>query len=165
VGAKKTVKWNNGIDRLEMALDDENIDIPAKLGARWESMAVAGLSITRTAMSNGVKVQLEGVFDIMASAVPVTEKDSRIHNYGLTEDDCLAHLDIGFKFHDLTDNVHGVLGQTYRSDYVNKLSLRTSMPVMGGATRYVSSDIFATDCPVARFGRHDGISMVTTRES
>jgi hypothetical protein len=164
VGAKKTVKWNSDIDRLEMTLDDEPIDIPAKLGARWESTSVVGLSITRTAIANGIRVQLVGVFDIMASAVPVTEKDSRIHNYGVAEDDCLAHLDIGFKFHDLTDNVHGVLGQTYRSDYVNKLSLRTSMPVMGGATSYVSSDIFATDCLVARFGRHDGISMVATRD-
>ncbi|XP_047055974.1 uncharacterized protein LOC124662136 [Lolium rigidum] len=164
VGAKKTVKWNGGIDRLEMTLDDEPIDIPAKLGAGWESTSVVGLSITRTAIANGIRVQLVGVFDIMASAVPVTEKDSRIHNYGVVDDDCLAHLDIGFKFHDLTDNVHGVLGQTYRSDYVNKLSLRTSMPVMGGATSYLSSDIFATDCLVARFGRHDGISMVATRD-
>ncbi|CAM0885349.1 unnamed protein product [Alopecurus aequalis] len=165
VGAKKTVKWNGDIDRLEMALDDEPIEIPSKLGARWESMAVTGLSITRTAMANGVRVQLLGVFDIMASVVPITEKDSRIHNYGVAEDDCLAHLDIGFKFHDLTDNVHGVLGQTYRPDYVNKLSMRTSMPVMGDATRYVSSDIFATDCPVSRFGRRDGLSMVTARDS
>ena len=150
------MKWNGDNDRLEMALDDETMDIPARLGAQWESTSVSGLSITRTAMANSVRVQLLGVFDIMASAVPVTEKDSRIHNYGVPEHDCLAHLDIGFKFHDLTDDVHGVLGQTYRPDYVNKLSLRTSMPVMGGATSYVSSDIFATDCPVARFGRRDG---------
>uniref|UniRef100_A0ACD6AI30 Uncharacterized protein n=1 Tax=Avena sativa TaxID=4498 RepID=A0ACD6AI30_AVESA len=167
IGAKKTIKWNADIDHLEMTLDDdETINIPAKLGARWDSTTVAGLSITRTAMANGVRVQLEGVFDIMASAVPITEKDSRIHNYGVAEDDCLAHLDIGFKFHDLTENVHGVLGQTYRPDYVNKLSLRTSMPVMGGATSYVSSDIFATDCPVSRFGRHHGITMaITPRDS
>ncbi|XP_037410634.1 uncharacterized protein LOC119273636 [Triticum dicoccoides] len=165
VGAKKTVKWNNRVDHLEMALDDETIDLPAKLDARWESAAVAGLTITRTATTNGIRVQLKGVFDIMASVVPVTEKDSRIHNYGVTEEDSLAHLDIGFKFHDLTDDVHGVLGQTYRSDYINKLRVSASMPVMGGITSYVSSDIFATDCAVARFGRRTSISMVASSDS
>jgi hypothetical protein len=79
----------------------------------------------------------------------------------VTEDDCLAHFDLGFRLYDLTDDVHGVLGQTYRSDYVNRLSVSANMPVMGGASTYVSSDIFATDCKVARFGRHAGISMVT----
>jgi hypothetical protein len=45
-----------------------------------------------------------------------TDEDSRIHHYGVTEDDSLAHFDLGFKFYDLTDNVHGVLGQTYRTN-------------------------------------------------
>jgi hypothetical protein len=99
----------------------------------------------------------------MANVVPITEQDSRIHNYGVTEEDSLAHLDLGFKFYDLSDDVHGVLGQTYRSDYVNNLSVSASMPVMGGAPSYVVSDIFSTDCAVARFGRRAGISMVTGR--
>ncbi|TVU37017.1 hypothetical protein EJB05_18980, partial [Eragrostis curvula] len=164
MGAQKTAKWNNDVDRLEMALDDEPIRIPAEAGARWESVVVPGLSVTRTATTNGVSVQLKGVFDIVANAVPITEEDSRIHNYGVTEDDSLAHLDIGFKFYDLTDNVHGVLGQTYRSDYINQLSVSSNMPIMGGAPKYVASDIFATDCAVARFdASRAGISMVTVR--
>jgi len=108
-------------------------------------------------------VQLEGVFDVVANAVPITQEDSRVHNYGVTEeDDSLAHLDLGFRFFGLTDYVHGVLGQTYRSDYVHRLSVSSNMPVMGGAPKYVSSDIFTTDCAVARFGAA-GISMVTSR--
>ncbi|KAF7040691.1 hypothetical protein CFC21_050578 [Triticum aestivum] len=163
MGAQKTIEWNNDIDRLEMALDGAPIEIPANLGATWESDIVPGLTVTRTAVTNGVRVQLQGVFDIMAKVVPISEEDSRIHNYGVTKDDSLAHLDIGFKFNNLTEDVHGVLGQTYRSDYVNKLSVSANMPVMGGATRYVSSGIFATDCEVARFGHHVGISMVTAQ--
>ncbi|CAO2196097.1 unnamed protein product [Urochloa humidicola] len=161
LGAAKTAKWSSDVDRLELALDDEQVSIPAEAGARWESSTVPGLSITRTTAANGVRVQLAGVLDIMASVVPITQEDSRIHNYGVTDDDSLAHLDLGFKFYDLTDNVHGVLGQTYRSDYVNHMSVTTNMPIMGGAPNYVSSDIFATDCAVARFG--GAISMVTAK--
>ncbi|KAF0893763.1 hypothetical protein E2562_029659 [Oryza meyeriana var. granulata] len=159
----KTAKWSNDVDRLELAFDGAPVDVSAELGARWESAAVPGLTVTRTAATNGVRVQLAGVFDIMANVVPITEQDSRIHNYGVTEEDSLAHLDLGFKFYDLSDDVHGVLGQTYRSDYVNKLSVSANMPVMGGAPSYVVSDIFSTDCAVARFGRRAGISMVTGR--
>ncbi|VAH86127.1 unnamed protein product [Triticum turgidum subsp. durum] len=112
---------------------------------------------------------LELAFDDMPIEIPTaidaqwqsTTKDSRIHNYGVTEDDSLAHFDIGFKFHSLTNNVHGVLGQTYRTDYVNKLSVSANMPIMGGTSSYVTSDIFSTDCKVTRFGRSSGISMVT----
>ncbi|XP_052139991.1 uncharacterized protein LOC127759805 [Oryza glaberrima] len=165
IGALKTAKWNSDVDRLELAFDGAPVDVPAELGARWESAAVPGLTVIRTAATNAVRVQLAGVFDIMANVVPITEQDSRIHNYGVTEEDSLAHLDIGFKFYDLSDDVHGVLGQTYRSDYVNKLSVSASMPVMGGAPSYVASDIFSTDCAVARFGRRASISMVTARAS
>uniref|UniRef100_A0A0D9VAS1 Uncharacterized protein n=1 Tax=Leersia perrieri TaxID=77586 RepID=A0A0D9VAS1_9ORYZ len=167
MGALKTAKWNNDVDRLELAFDGTPIDVPAQLGARWESAIVPGLTLTRTAATNGVRVQLAGVFDIMANVVPITERDSRVHNYGVTKEDSLAHLDLGFKFYDLSDDVHGVLGQTYRSDYVNRLSVSASMPLMGGAPSYVASDIFSTDCAVARFGRNinTGISMVTARAS
>jgi hypothetical protein len=100
---------------------------------------------------------------IMANVVPVSE-DSRIHNYSVTEDDSLAHFDLGFKFYDLTDNVHDVLGQTYHTDYVNQLSVSSKIPVIGGASKYLPSDIFATDCSVARFcATNAGISMVTAR--
>jgi hypothetical protein len=55
-----------------------------------------------------------------------------------------------------------MLEQTYHSDYVNQLSVSANMPIMGGAPKYVSSDIFATDCAVARFAGA-GISMVTAK--
>ncbi|KAF7033758.1 hypothetical protein CFC21_044832 [Triticum aestivum] len=162
MGAQKTTKWKNDVDRLELNLDGESFNIATDIGAKWQSTVVPGLTVTRTTVTNGVRVQLKGVFDIMAKVVPITQEDSRVHNYGVTDDDSLAHLDIGFKFYDLTDDVHGVLGQTYRPDYVNKLSVSASMPVMGGVASYISSDIFSTDCKVARFGLSTGISMVTT---
>ncbi|KAF7040689.1 hypothetical protein CFC21_050576 [Triticum aestivum] len=166
MAAQKTVEWDSDVDRLELAFDGMPIDIPTEVDAEWQSTIVPTLTITRTSATNGIRVQLKGVFDILANVVPITEKDSRIHNYGVTEEDSLAHFDIGFKFHAFTDDVHGVLGQTYRTDYVNKLSVTANMPIMGGAASYVSSDIFSTDCKVARFGRSRGaISMTTTKAS
>jgi hypothetical protein len=59
-----------------------------------------------------------------------------------------------------------VLGQTYRTDYVNRLNVTAKMPVMGGADTFRSSGLFDADCAVARFvgrnnGDGDGIAMVT----
>ncbi|KAF8642190.1 hypothetical protein HU200_067453 [Digitaria exilis] len=144
VGARKTARWDSDVDRLDLALDGDRIDIPTEAGAAWES--VPGLTVTRTAATNGVRVQLRGVLDVVANVVPVTAEDSRVHGYGvtMTDDDCLAHLDLGFSFHGLTDDVHGVLGQTYRPNYyVNRFH--------GVMPDYVASDIFATDCAVTRF--------------
>uniref|UniRef100_A0ACD6ALV0 Uncharacterized protein n=1 Tax=Avena sativa TaxID=4498 RepID=A0ACD6ALV0_AVESA len=165
MAAQRTVKWDDDVDRLELTFDGMPIDIPDEIDVEWKSSTVPALTVSRTSMTNGVKVVLKGVFEVSAKVVPITEEDSRIHNYGVTEDDTLAHFDLAFKFYDLTDDVHGVLGQTYRTDYVNKLSVSANMPIMGGGPNYVSSDIFATDCKVARFGRQAGISMITTRAS
>ncbi|KAM0880831.1 hypothetical protein ACQ4PT_033306 [Festuca glaucescens] len=160
LGAVHSAKWNPDVDHLDIAFDDERVVLPRAVGARWSPAAAPALSVTRTSPANDVVVELRGVFRLVASAVPITAQESSVHNYGVTADDCLAHLDLGFKFQALSDDVHGVLGQTYRSDYVSKLNVAAKMPVMGGAEDYVSSGLFATDCAVARFGR-SGIAMVT----
>lgn len=53
----------------------------------------------RTRAAVGVVVELTGMFRITANAVPITEEDSRAHTYGLRDGDCLAHLDLAFKFY------------------------------------------------------------------
>ncbi|KAL5202655.1 hypothetical protein ABZP36_013607 [Zizania latifolia] len=151
--------WDPAADHLALIFDDDRVDLPKQDGARWSPPTAPELSVTRTAQANGIVVELKGVFRIVANAVPITREESRIHNYGVTDDDCLVHLDLGFKFQALTDDVHGVLGQTYRSDYVNRLNVSAKMPVMGGAANFVSTGLFATDCAVARFG---GISATAT---
>ncbi|XP_072950359.1 uncharacterized protein [Typha angustifolia] len=153
IGAQKTVTWDNDVDRLVITFDDQPVYIQTEEKARWASSSSPALSITRTKMANGVVVELEGKFMIMVNAVPITEEDSRVHNYGVTPDDSLAHLDLAFKFYSLSNDVHGVLGQTYRPDYVNKMDVRAKMPVMGGAPNFSSSNLFSVDCHVTRFGR------------
>jgi hypothetical protein len=163
IGVEKTMTWDDSIDRLVITFDGERIDIPTDMKAKWIPTTVPSLFITRTAETNGIIVELRGVFTIIGKAVPITKKESDLHNYGVTPEDSLAHLDLSFKFHALSDDVHGVLGQTYRPDYVNKLDVRKNMPVMTGAANYSSSTIFAIDCAVARFHGKTEIAMVTEK--
>ncbi|OEL30749.1 hypothetical protein BAE44_0008233 [Dichanthelium oligosanthes] len=152
VGARKTAVWDDEADRLAIVFDGAPVEVQGVANARWSSAPPSSrLSVTRTKAANGVVVELAGVFKITANAVPITEEDSRVHNYGLGEGDCLAHLDLAFKFYSLSDDVHGVLGQTYRSSYVNRLDVSAKMPVMGGERDFAASGLFATDCSVSRF--------------
>ncbi|XP_062185305.1 uncharacterized protein LOC133888925 [Phragmites australis] len=159
LGVRRTVSWDGAVDRLAITFDGAPVPLAAVAGASWSPSSAPALSIFRTGPANGVVVRLDGRFRIVANAVPVTEEDSRIHGYGLTPDDSLAHLNVAFKFYSISSDVHGVLGQTYRPDYVSAgVDAGAKIPVMGGAGRYQVSGIFATDCEVARFAGVDGLA-------
>ncbi|RXH83452.1 hypothetical protein DVH24_005705 [Malus domestica] len=152
IGAKTTSTWDDSNDRLSLSVDGQTISLPDSEGANWQSILSAGaLSITRTKNTNSVEIEAEGNFKIKAVVVPITEKESLIHNYGVTEEDCFAHLDLSFKFYALSGEVSGVLGQTYASNYVSRVKMGVVMPVLGGDKEFASSTIFASDCEVARF--------------
>jgi hypothetical protein len=153
LGAQKTSTWDDSVDRLALSFNGEPITLHESEGATWES---SGVSIVREASTNNIIVEVEGKFRITAKVVPITEEDSRIHNYGITKDDCFAHLDLGFKFFSLSNEVSGVLGQTYKPDYVSRVNIGAKMPIMGGGKEYKTTSLFSHDCSVTRFVGNDG---------
>lgn len=52
----------------------------------------------------------------------------------------------------MTGTVDGVLGKTYRDDYVSRVKMGVVMPVIGGEREYATTSIFATDCLASKFG-------------
>ncbi|KAF8021826.1 hypothetical protein BT93_G2078 [Corymbia citriodora subsp. variegata] len=157
VGAKRASSWDDEVIHMNIILDGTPVSLPAKEGYAWRPPVAASspaLSISRTGGTNSLALNVEGNFRITMTVVPITAEESRVHGYNITDDDCFAHLELGFKFYNLTDTVDGVLGRTYRKNYVSKAKPDAVMPVMGGMDKCATSSILATDCLVSWFGRH-----------
>ena len=152
VAAKTTTIWDDNLDRLALSFDDMPIHLPNNDGSKWRTPIAPRVSITRTGDRNRVVVEDKENFRVNAVVVPITAEESRVHSYNITDEDCFAHLELGFKFYKLTNGVAGVLGQTYRRNYVSKAKMGVAMPVLGGLHKFSSSSIFATDCPASQFG-------------
>ncbi|KAE8645855.1 formin-like protein 20 [Cucumis sativus] len=157
IAAQKTDVWDDSIDRLNIVLDDHPMALPISEGSQVQHPTEnPTVIIVRLAATNHVMVEAKGLFRITAKVVPITKEDSRIHNYGIEEGDSFAHLDVGFKFFELSEDVNGVLGQTYGAGYVSSINVKAAMAVMGRGKEFETSSLFAADCAVSRFGG-DGI--------
>ncbi|XP_075498131.1 uncharacterized protein LOC142536726 [Primulina tabacum] len=152
VAAQKTSTWDQKVDHLVISVDDKPVSLPTVADSKWDSNnTVNELSISRTSDTNGVVIEVVDKLRITTHVVPITSQESKVYGYDINDDDCFAHLEVSFKFYNLSDVVDGVLGQTHSSTYESKIKLSAVMPVMGGTYKYKTSSIFDPNCAVSRF--------------
>ncbi|KAF3776477.1 hypothetical protein EJ110_NYTH48182 [Nymphaea thermarum] len=151
LGAKKVARWDDAVDQLVIGFDGEPLSLPTTENAEWTA-ADSSLTITRSgSTTNEVVLEAPNNFRIAAKVAYITKQDSKVHRYGIPDDNCFAHLDLAFRFYSLTGSVNGVLGQTYADNYKSRAKIGLKMPVLGGDREFSSSGLFTTDCAVARF--------------
>ncbi|KAK6132729.1 hypothetical protein DH2020_033534 [Rehmannia glutinosa] len=100
----------------------------------------------RESSTNSVIVSVAEIVEIGVNAVPITKEDDRVHKYQIPSDDCFSHLEVQFKFFDLSRAVEGVMGRTYRPNYESRSRLGVAMAVVGGENEYRTTTLFAADC-------------------
>ncbi|CAH8363759.1 unnamed protein product [Eruca vesicaria subsp. sativa] len=148
--AAKSASWDNEVDHLKFTFDGQDLSVPEETLFTWYSPN-KDIKIERVTMRNSVIVTIKDKAEIMVNVVPVTKEDDRIHNYKVPSDDCFAHLEVQFKFFNLSPNVDGILGRTYKPDFQNPAKPGVAMPVVGGEDSFKTSSLLSNDCKTCIF--------------
>ncbi|GLT66951.1 hypothetical protein SLA2020_392910 [Shorea laevis] len=152
--ANRVAQWDDNVDALSIKWDGEAIEIPTEGNAEWKAEGgEREVAVERTENTNSVKVTVTGLLEMDVRVRPIGEEENKVHNYQLLAGDAFAHLETQFKFTGLTDQVEGVLGKTYRPDYVGPVKRGVPMPMMGGEDKYETPSLFTPQCKVCRFQR------------
>ncbi|XP_058185484.1 uncharacterized protein LOC131302716 [Rhododendron vialii] len=144
--ANKVAQWDDQVDQLRFTYNGMPLSIPPVHLSAWTAPDKQLLAVERTANCNRVTVVLPGLVEMLVNVVPVTKEDDRIHKYQIPSDDCFAHLEVQFKFSHLSEDVEGVLGQTYRPGFQSPVKRGVPMPVMGGEDKFKTSSLVSADC-------------------
>lgn len=147
VGVKKVAKWDAAVDHLEFTLNGKAFTVEE---SSWSSPDET-ITINRIGARNSVDLVVRRKMGVTLTAVPIGHEENRVHKYGITDDDCFAHFNMQFRFYSLSTHVNGVLGQTYQEGFKNPVKRGVAMPIMGGADRYITSSLLATDCKVNQY--------------
>ncbi|GJV24872.1 late embryogenesis abundant protein-related protein [Tanacetum coccineum] len=148
--ATKTEKWDDNVDHLKLSYDGAELLIPEGHSSEWNSNE-GEIQVERTSTTNSLTVSIPDLAEISVNVIPVSEEDSKIHNYQIPQNDSFAHLEVQFRFFGLSSNVEGILGRTYRPDFENPAKPGVAMPVIGGDDKYKTSALLATDCALCLF--------------
>ncbi|GLJ52392.1 hypothetical protein SUGI_1114420 [Cryptomeria japonica] len=141
IEAKKSSKWDETIDHFIFTFDEEAL-------VQWTppSLGPSTMTIEHIDNTNNVNLIVPGVADIIVDVAPILEKENLMHNYQLPANDVFSHLEMQFKFFNLSSEVEGVLGQTYRPGFENPVKRGVPMPIMGGEDKYATSSLLSTYC-------------------
>ncbi|KAK1429131.1 hypothetical protein QVD17_11334 [Tagetes erecta] len=143
--------------------DGEEVTVPFDGDAEWKTnTGVRQVAVERTDDTNAVKVSVGGLVSVNMKAVPVTEEDSKVHNYQLPSNDTFAHFELQFEFSNLSDDVEGILGKTYRPGYVSPVKRGIAMPTMGGEDKYETSSLISPLCKVCKFQKPSEPALTAT---
>uniref|UniRef100_M4E1R4 Root cap n=1 Tax=Brassica campestris TaxID=3711 RepID=M4E1R4_BRACM len=148
--AAKTATWDNEVDHLKFTFDGQDLSVPEETLSTWYSPN-KDIKIERVTSRNSVIVTIKDKAEIMVNVVPVTKEDDRIHSYKVPSDDCFAHLEVQFKFFNLSPKVDGILGRTYKPDFQNPAKPGVAMPVVGGEDSFKTSSLLSNDCKTCIF--------------
>ncbi|XP_010539253.1 PREDICTED: uncharacterized protein LOC104813395 [Tarenaya hassleriana] len=148
--ATKTATWDNDLDHLKFSFDGQDLAVQEETLSTWYSPD-KDIKLERVAKRNSVIVTIKDKAEIMVNVVPVTKEDDRIHSYKVPEDDCFAHLEVQFRFFNLSPDVDGVLGRTYRPNFKNPAKPGVAMPVVGGEDSFRTSSLLSKDCKTCIF--------------
>ncbi|KAK2643326.1 hypothetical protein Ddye_025089 [Dipteronia dyeriana] len=161
ISANRVSKWDDNSDALSIRWDGETIGIPADGDAEWRTNSDGRkVVVERTDDTNNVRVTVSGLLAMDIKVRPIGKEENRVHNYQLPENDAFAHLETQFKFTNLSDLVEGVVGKTYRPDYVSPVKRGVPMPMMGGEDKYQTPSLFSTLCKSCRFQRPSGVASI-----
>ncbi|KAL9663919.1 hypothetical protein QQ045_019313 [Rhodiola kirilowii] len=149
LGRTRDYTWVQGVSIM---FDTHTFDIAAnKLNGGL--MVKTEVVVERTDYTNSLKVTVKGLLELDVKVTPIGKEENRVHNYQLPANDVFAHLETQFRFKGLTDQVEGVLGQTYRPDYVSPVKKGVEMPIMGGEDKYCTKSLHSTVCNACKFQR------------
>lgn len=156
IAAQRVTKWDDNVDALILRWDGNSITNYTEGDAEWRVMSEANgggreVVVERTEETNSVKVMIAGLVSMDVKVTPIGERENKIHNYQLPQDDAFAHLETQFRFTNLSDMVEGVLGKTYRPGYVSPVKVGVPMPMMGGDDRYRTPSLLSPLCRDCRF--------------
>ncbi|WCJ32128.1 Late embryogenesis abundant (LEA) protein-related [Euphorbia peplus] len=148
--ATKAATWDSQIDHLTFNYNGEELVVPEGSLSTWYSPE-KDVKVERVSSKNSVIVTLKDAAEIMVNVVPVTKEDDRVHRYQLPSDNCFVHLEIQFRFLNLSPKVDGVLGRTYRPDFENQAKPGVAMPVLGGEDNYRIESLLSSNCKSCNF--------------
>ncbi|CAG7898616.1 unnamed protein product [Brassica rapa] len=117
--ATKVATWDDSIDHLRFSFDGQDLIIPEEILSTWYSPK-KDIKIRRATKMNRVTVTIKDKAEIMVNVVPVTKEDDRIQSYKVPSDDCLAHLEVQFRFLNLSPRLkeeHVDAGTNSFTDY------------------------------------------------
>lgn len=143
--ATKAAIWDDDVDHLKFTYNGNDLVLPEGHLSMWYSPGKE-VKVERTSSKNSVTVSIRDIAEILVNVVPVTKQDDIVHNYQVPSNDCFVHLEVQFRFFELSPKVEGVLGRTYRLDYENPAKPGVAMPVLGGEEKYRTTSLLSADC-------------------